>query len=163
MSHSRESLVNAFTQQPLKISTSQMQPSDTDIGAYISTPLVATQKWRVKWCRYTLFNFYATYDPTFERSFCMGDMVGKFWKCRFTCNKQGIFWTSELGVMTNLVEDAHAAWWLRENCKRLHKAPPRWPLACYYYCSFSHLSMRGVPIIYTHVLHHLKQGWLKNF
>jgi hypothetical protein len=44
MPQSRESPVNAFTQQPLRISSSQMQHSDTDIGAYISTSLVATQK-----------------------------------------------------------------------------------------------------------------------
>jgi hypothetical protein len=44
MPHSRQSLVNAFTQQSLRISSSHMQPSDMYIGAYISTSLVATQK-----------------------------------------------------------------------------------------------------------------------
>jgi hypothetical protein len=69
----------------------------------------------------TLLKFTAICEPTFDRSFCMAYMVGKFWKSSFTCNKYDIFWTSELRVMANLVEATHAAWWLRKNCRILHK------------------------------------------
>jgi hypothetical protein len=69
----------------------------------------------------TLFTLTTTCDSTFERYFYMIHMVGNFWKSSFSCNKRDIFWTSELGDMTNLVEAAQTSWWLRENCRRLHK------------------------------------------
>jgi hypothetical protein len=51
----------------------------------------------------------------------MEHMVGNFKKSSFTCNKCDIFWTYEVEVMINLVETTHVVWWLRENCRRLHK------------------------------------------
>jgi hypothetical protein len=97
------------------------------ISCYSKVKGYTFKRWRSK-----LFNFSATYDPTFGISFCMVYLVGNFLKCSFTCNKRDIIWTSELGVITNLVE-AHM---LLGGCTRTAEdstnAPPRWPFTyCY--------------------------------
>jgi hypothetical protein len=118
--------------------------------------------------RSILFKFTAACDPTFERSFCMIHMVGNIWKSSFSCNKWDIFWSSELGVMTNkwdifwssklgvmtnLVQAAQAAWWQRENCRRLHKCSTKRTFHMLLLVLILHLSRRDVPSIYTDVLH----------
>jgi hypothetical protein len=78
-----------------------------------------------KWGRSILFNFTAICNPNFDRSFYMVYMVENFCKSSFMYNKQCIFWTSELGVMTKLVEAVQAAWCCTIIAKGSTNAPPR--------------------------------------